>query len=72
MIGIVIFILAFALSSALIKNSSQVRDNMDCGNSSISTDRKVTCTVVDTIAPFVVGLIFGIGGIALTSRLEIG
>ena len=72
MIGIVMFIIGSALSSALIKSNQNARDNMDCQNLSISTYKKVTCTVVDVVTPFVVGLIFALGGVALTSRLEIG
>lgn len=69
MIGIVLFILGFELASALVTNSTNVRTNLDCGNSSISVDQKVTCGVVDIIAPLVTGLIFGLGGIAFGAKI---
>jgi hypothetical protein len=62
MIGIIIFLLTFALSSTLIKNSDKVRVDMDCGNTSIATTEKISCTTVDTIAPFFISILVGIGG----------
>ena len=69
MIGITMFILAFALSSALVTSNSQARSNMDCNNESISVDQKITCGVVDIIAPWVIGLIVGLGGVAFGAKL---
>lgn len=69
MVGIVMFILGFALASPLVKSSAQAMTNLDCNNSSISTDQKVTCGVVDIIAPWVIGIIFGMGGLVLGSKL---
>lgn len=72
MIGIVLFILAFALASPLMTNSNQVRTNLNCSNSSISTDQKVTCGIVDITTPWLIGLILALGGVAFTAKLLLG
>lgn len=70
MVGITMFILGFALSSVLITNNSQVRSTLGCSNSSISTDQKVTCGVIDIIAPAIIGIIFGLAGLAFGAKLR--
>lgn len=72
MIGVIMFIIGFELTHVFVTNNQQVRDNMDCNNDSIETYQKVTCGVVDIIAPFVVGLIFGLGGIVFGARIGLG
>ena len=69
MIGVVMFIIGLSLSSVLVSSNNQVRTNMDCSNTTISTDRKVTCGVVDVIAPLVIGTIFGLAGLAFGAKL---
>lgn len=69
MIGVVMFILGFALAKPLISTSSDVRTNMNCSNTSLSTDQKVNCGVVDIISPWFVGLVLGLGGMVITSKL---
>lgn len=69
MIGITLFIVGFSLAPALIKSSDSTRSNLNCSNSSIDPSQKVTCGVVDIIAPWVTGLILGFGGMALGAKL---
>lgn len=69
MIGVIIFLLVFGLVGSLIKNSNKVRSDMDCGNSSISTQDKINCTTVDVVAPFILAVIIGLAGVAFTARL---
>lgn len=69
MVGILMFILGFALASPLITNSNTVRTNLDCSNSSIDVGQKVTCGVVDVVAPWIIGLIFGFAGMAIGAKL---
>lgn len=69
MIGIVMFILAFALASPLIDTSNSARENLNCSNLSIQTYQKVTCGVVDIVSPWMIGLILGLGGMALGAKL---
>ena len=69
MIGVIIFIIALALATPLIRNSEKVMGEMDCSNSSISTTEKISCTVTDTVAPFILAILIGLGAVALTARL---
>lgn len=69
MIFVVVFILGFALASPLITNSNAVRSTLNCSNSSIDTSQKVTCTTIDITAPWIIGVIFGLGGLALGAKL---
>jgi len=72
MIGITMFIIGFALANVLVTNNTQVRTNLDCGNESIDTSQQVTCTMVDIVAPWFIGLIFGLGGLALGAKIQFG
>jgi len=69
MVGVTLFAIGFNLISALVKNNNQVMDNLGCNNSSIDTSKKITCTTIDLIAPWVGGLIFGLAGMVLISKL---
>lgn len=69
MVGVIIFLLTFGLASSLIKNSDKVRVDMDCGNSSISTTEKISCTTVDIVAPFFLAILMGIGGMILLAKI---
>lgn len=69
MIGIVLFILGFSLASPLAISSAQAMGNLNCSNSSISTDTKVLCGVIDITAPFMVGIIMGLAGMVLCAKL---
>ena len=69
MIGIMMFILSFALISPLITNSNAVQSTMGCNNVSIETYVKITCGIIDISSPFLIGIIMALGGIAITSRL---
>jgi len=69
MVGVIIFIITFNLASPLIKSSDKIRGDMDCSNSSIATTEKISCTVVDTVAPFFLAILVGLGGMALTAKL---
>ena len=69
MIAVTMFILGFQIASTLITNNIQVMNNMDCFNASISTHQKITCTVLDVSVPFVVGVIFALGGLAFGSKV---
>ena len=69
MIGVIIFLIAFQLAGPLVKSSTQVQSGMDCGNSSISTNQKISCTTVDIVAPFIIAFLLGIGGMAFSARL---
>jgi len=69
MIGIIIFIIAFSLASPLIKSSNTARTGMDCNNESLSTGQKISCTTTDMVAPFIISVLLGFGGIALGSKL---
>lgn len=68
MIAIILFILGFALAPSLTISSAGISSDMNCSNTSISTDDKVTCTVIDLIAPTIIGLVFAFGGMALFAR----
>jgi hypothetical protein len=69
MIGVIIFLVAFQFAGPLVKSSAQVMSGMDCGNSSISTGQKISCTTVDIVAPFIIALLLGLGGVAFTAKL---
>jgi hypothetical protein len=69
MIGIIIFLLTFALTGSLIKNSDKVRVDMDCSNSSIQTTEKISCTVVDTVAPFFLGIIITLASMVFLAKV---
>jgi hypothetical protein len=72
MIGVIMFILAFALAPPLKNSADSSRANMNCSNSSISTDKKVTCGVTDITTPFVVLVILGLAGAAFGAKLVVG
>lgn len=67
MIGIVLFILGFALAPALVNNSSQVMVNMGCSENP-ETWLHITCTLVDIVAPWVIGLIMCLAGLAFGAK----
>lgn len=69
MVAIVMFILGFSLASPLVASSNVVRGAMDCNNASIDNFQKATCLVVDVSVPFVVGIIFALGGLAIGAKL---
>jgi hypothetical protein len=68
MVGIIIFIIAFSLASPLIKSSNQVQEDMNCSAVTDYKD-KVQCTIADMVAPFIIAVILGLGGVALTAKL---
>jgi hypothetical protein len=72
MIGIVIIILSLALATPLIKSSNQVRTTMDCDNSSISTDRKVSCGVTDIVTPTFTAILLGLGALGFGAKVVFG
>ena len=69
MIGVILFILVFKLASPIVKSSNLVQNRMDCDNESISTGQKISCTVVDTTAPFIFAILIGLAAMAFTSKL---
>jgi hypothetical protein len=72
MIGVIIFLLTFGIASSLVKNSDQVSTDMDCSNVSISTTEKISCTVVDTVVPFFLAIIIGLGGMVMVAKVAGG
>jgi len=71
MLGIVIIVLALAFAPGLKKNNEDLRSasNLNCGNDTISTFDKATCTVTDvTLFYFIGGLIF-IAGAVITAKI---
>jgi flagellar basal body-associated protein FliL len=72
MVGIVMFILGWALAPAFVSSGNLARTNLDCSNVSIDTSQKITCGVVDIVAPFLTGIIFAFAGITITAKLSIG
>lgn len=69
MIGVTMFILGFALATPLVTTSNEVRANMDCGNQSIDISKKVTCGVLDIIAPWFVGVVLALAGMAIGAKI---
>jgi hypothetical protein len=69
MVGVIIFLVTFGLSSSMVTNSSQVYQSMDCDNSSISTTEHITCTTIDLVAPFFLSILTAIGGMILLSKV---
>jgi len=69
MVGIIIFLIAFSLAGAFVKTMAQTQDNLNCSNSNLTTFQKINCTTTDMIAPFVLAIIIGLGGTALTAKL---
>ena len=69
MLGVIIFIIVLSLAVPLIRTSNISRTQLDCSNSSISASQQINCTVVDTIAPFIILVIIGIGAIAFGSKV---
>ena len=68
MVGIIIFILAFSFASPLIHSSNQIQEDMNCSTATDYTD-KIPCVIADMSAPFIIAVILGLGGIALTAKL---
>ena len=69
MIAIVLFILGFALAPALVTSSSSVTSTLGCSNQSIEAYQKVHCGVIDIVAPWITGLILGLGGMAFAAKI---
>lgn len=68
MMGIVLFILGFALAPVLVTNSTAVMGFIGCSTTS-DVSEKIICTTIDMVAPFVTGVIFGLGGIVIGAKL---
>lgn len=68
MIGITMFILGFALAPALVTNAANVMGVLACSTTTV-TATKIVCGIVDVSAPWIVGLIMGLGGLALGAKL---
>jgi len=68
MIAVIIFIAGFALASPLVHSSHQVRTDMNCSSSNLTTGQRVSCTTVDIIPAWVIGLILSIGGTAFAAK----
>ena len=68
MVGIIIFILAFSFASPLINSSIQIQSDMNCSTATDYTD-KIPCTIADLSTPFIIAIIIGLGGTAITAKL---
>ena len=51
--------------------SNKIQGEMNC-SSATSYQDKIKCTITDMIPPFIIALIIGLGGIALTAKLAGG
>ncbi len=69
MIGVIIFIVSFALVGSMVNSSNISMTHLNCSDSSIGTVGKLNCTITDMIAPFFIALVIGLGGTALTAKL---
>ena len=68
MIAVIIFIVGFSLASPLVNSSHQVRTDMNCSSANLTTGQRVSCTTVDIIPAWVIGLILSIGGTAFAAK----
>ena len=71
MLGVTIIVLALAFAPGLSSHLVEMRnsDNMDCGNSSISTVDKTTCVVADISGFYIIGGLIAIAGTVIGARL---
>jgi len=68
MIGIVLFVLALALAPVLTDTTDEARSTslLNCSDSSISNQDKAVCYQLDSIPPFYLAILFGLGGLVLS------
>ena len=69
MLAVTIFIIAFALAPSINSSVDAGRTTADCGNASIDTSQKVTCTTLDLQKPYIFFSLLGIAGAILTGVL---
>jgi len=71
MIGLVVVILALALSPSVktFTDTAMNSDNLDCSNDSISNFDKATCVAVDLGGFYLIGALILIGGGFVAVRL---
>ena len=74
-VGLMIFMMVFVTAIILIQPIKELiidardTDNLDCGNTSISTGQKATCLIVDLFLPYFIGVVLAAGAGFVAWRL---
>lgn len=74
-VGLMIFMMVFVTAIILIQPIKELiidardTDQLDCGNTSISTGQKATCLIVDLFLPYFIGVVLAAGAGFVAWRL---
>lgn len=75
LVGLMIFAMVFVTAIILIDPMKDIivdarnADNLDCGNTSITTGQKATCLIVDLWLPYFIGVVLAAGASFVTWKL---
>ena len=72
MVAVISLLVVLDFATPLFKTSNSVQSQMNCSNSSLTTNQKISCTTTDISIPIFLAICLGIVGVILGSKIIFG